>query len=271
MLTFLFWNIQKKPILPRVARLCATHAVDVLVLTECDATPQDVLAVLNANNPKPYCYPFTPSHRIQVFTRLPERQLATLYNDDNGRITIRKLKLNRKPPILLCAVHLLSQNDTTDSDRAAHAQRIAGYLREQEDRERMSRTVLVGDFNMNPFDNAVVNGEVFHALMTRDLAERRNLRIIQGERRRTFFNPMWQFLTDRGKQPAGTYYFHRSVPLNHYWHTFDQVLVRPELMDKLVSVDILDTDGVDSFLSADGWPDDSVASDHLPLLFRLDV
>jgi hypothetical protein len=47
MLTVLFWNIQKKPLLDRVARIVRAHAVDVVVLAECVQTDAELLAALN--------------------------------------------------------------------------------------------------------------------------------------------------------------------------------------------------------------------------------
>ncbi|MBI2808325.1 MAG: hypothetical protein HYX68_25335 [Planctomycetes bacterium] len=52
---------------------------------------------------------------------------------------------------------------------------------------------------------------------------------------------------------------------------FDQVLVRPELMDRLDDLRILDSDGEVSFLNHAGRPDRNTASDHLPILFRLRI
>jgi endonuclease/exonuclease/phosphatase family metal-dependent hydrolase len=81
---------------------------------------------------------------------------------------------------------------------------------------------------------------------------------------------MWRFLADRGRGPSGTYYRRESVPVNHYWHALDQVLVRPELADKVVNVEILDHDGTEPLTHPDGgWPDPDQASDHLPLLFTI--
>jgi hypothetical protein len=94
--------------------------------------------------------------------------------------------------------------------------------------------------------------------------------VVKGYDGPAFFNPMWQFLTDRGSLPAGTHYFAESKPVNHYWYTPDQVLVRPEVADKLVDVQVLGTDGYDSLVDRRfGWPDTTGGSDHLPILFRI--
>lgn len=52
---------------------------------------------------------------------------------------------------------------------------------------------------------------------------------------------------------------------------FDQVLIRPDLLEAFDNKDlmILTSDGVTSFISRQGLPDSTVASDHLPLLFKL--
>ncbi len=108
----------------------------------------------------------------------------------------------------------------------------------------------------------------FHALLTRDLVRRRDDRTVKFTDRPAFFNPMWRFMTDR--HPAGTYYLRDSRPINHFWHTPDQLLVRPAVMDTLEEVTVVDSDGTESLLDpANGWPDTVNGSDHLPLLFRL--
>ncbi len=272
MLTFLFWNVQKKPILHRVARICEAHAVDVVILAECEAKLSEVVASLNVDTANRYVAPNAIAQRTKIVFRHSEMVHVELFNDSADRLAVRRLSFDGRSPVLLGVVHLPSPVSWTLDDRAAFVQHVAEDLRRIEDLERNRRTVLVGDFNMSPFDNALVGAYSFHALMTRELAARKNNRLVQGIECRSFFNPMWQFLTDRNSRPAGTHYFESSTPINHFWHTYDQVLVRPELMDKLSKVEILDSDGVESFVKSDGRPDSgSSSSDHLPILFQLDL
>jgi hypothetical protein len=51
----------------------------------------------------------------------------------------------------------------------------------------------------------------------------------------------------------------------------DQVLLRPALIDRLATLEILDHDGKHSLLAPDGTPDKRYLSDHLPIHFELDV
>ena len=54
---------------------------------------------------------------------------------------------------------------------------------------------------------------------------------------------------------------------------FDQVLVRPDLIGKFMhgELKVLTAIGTDPLLKTSGIPDADLASDHLPLLFGLDV
>lgn len=267
MLTVLFWNIQKKPLLDRVARIVRTHAVDVVVLAECVQTDAELLATLNMGVGKKFRCPRRLTDKFRIAFSNPILRLPHRRDSVGEHMSFYEPQFRRKPSFILAIAHLPSKQAHRDSV----VQEIAGDLRRTEMRLKHARTVVVGDFNRSPFDDVMVDALGFHALMTRDLADRRHLRTVAGVEYPTFFNPMWRFLTDRGSQPAGTYYFHPSVPTNHFWYALDQVLVRPEVADKLSSVEVLESDGADSLLdSANRWPDQSAGSDHLPLLVRLD-
>ncbi len=272
MVTILFWNIGRKPLLARLARMAAREAADVVILAECVDAPADVVAALNAAG-SGWAAPASVCERLRTFSRLPPGSLAETFNDGSKRLNVWELRVGSGEPVLLAGVHLVSKFNRTDAAQSAAAGRVTEELELEENRHGHARTVVIGDFNMTPFDPGLVSGVGFHALMTRELAERRSERVMNARPcRRTFFNPMWQFLTDRGPAPAGTYYRHDSDYDNHYWYALDQVLVRPELAGKLVRVAILDHDGTDPLtVLRGGWPDTNNGSDHLPVLVTLDV
>jgi hypothetical protein len=121
---------------------------------------------------------------------------------------------------------------------------------------------------MNPFDPGVAGA--LHAVSSRAVA-RRGGHEIRGQWFPLFYNPMWGCFGDRTEGPPGSYYLHASKPLNYYWNLYDQVLLRPGLMDLLQEVRVLEDDGQTSLLTRHGLPDGSAGSDHLPVLFRLDL
>ncbi len=122
---------------------------------------------------------------------------------------------------------------------------------------------------MDPFDDGVVAANGLHAVMTKALA-RTMSRTVQGREYRFFYNPMWAFFGDGTPGPAGTHFYQQAAHTTRFWHIVDQVLVRPELVDDLLDVAILDDAG-HSLLNQAGRLNEEVGSDHLPLLFRLRV
>jgi exonuclease III len=270
MLSLLFWNIAKNAIIKRVALVASHYNVDVLVLAECAAQPADVLAELNTSGGTPYCFPQSESRKILIFTRLEESSLIDHYNNPDGSVTIRRLKLKTFPQILLVAAHLPSKLSWDPDDQEEAAKELAREIEDAESARRHERTILLADLNMNPFEPGVVMNSALHAVMTRDRARERD-RVVRNRAFRFFYNPMWGLFGDLTTGPPGTIHYSAAKPVCYFWNMFDQVLLRPDLMDKLVSITILDSDGTDSLLTDGGFPDKGGASDHLPVLVQLDL
>jgi hypothetical protein len=130
----------------------------------------------------------------------------------------------------------------------------------------------VGDLNMNPFETGVVGANGLHAVMSRSLA-RRTARTVNGISYPFFYNPMWSRMGDSSAGPCGTFYYERSEQVVYFWNTFDQVLLRPELLDRfdIEHLVVPTTAGGTPLVTSDGRPDKKSASDHLPLVFELDL
>lgn len=191
------------------------------------------------------------------------------YDSGDDRLTIRRLT-TKTTTILLGGIHFQSQSYWKPTEQAAEAQVLRKNIDEEEDLAGHRRTVLVGDLNMNPFDDGLVLAQAFGAVMTRDLAIAVE-RTVAKRNYRLFYNPMWGYLGDRTPGPPGTFYYSASNPLTYFWNVFDQVLLRPGLMNTLIDLQILDTDGQTPLLTKTGKPRKSEVSDHLPILFRLDI
>jgi len=66
---FLFWNINRKPLGGLIAELAETHRLDVIVLAECAADPNEMLRVLNQRPGEGFHLASGLGTRIVVFTR----------------------------------------------------------------------------------------------------------------------------------------------------------------------------------------------------------
>jgi len=270
MLTFLFWNTNRKPIAGLVARLVEEHQVDVLALAEMGISGVEILLRLNAGSPDFHYAPSRLPTAVEVFTRFSPDFLTPMF--ESGRISIRRMTLPARPELLLAMMHLPSKLHWSEDSQALGFPELARELRQEEERAGHARTLLIGDLNVDPFEPGMVSASGLHGMMTRQLASRGS-RTVQGRVYPTFYNPMWGHFGDRSGGPSGTYYYERAEQVVHFWHIFDQVLIRPDLLQFCPSdpVTIITQAGDTPLRMESGRPDQSIGSDHFPLLFKLSL
>ncbi len=269
MLTFLFWNLNNRPLGSLIAHLANEHDVDLLLLAECPIPVADLLAEVNQGQPRKFTGPDQRSlcERILILPRFSGRFLKRVV--ESGRHTFRHVRTPGNESILLGVVHLGSKLYLSPASQSQAVTSLRYVIARAEQEVGHTRTVLVGDWNMNPFEDGMVSAAGLHGVMTRELALQGS-RTIDGEAYRFFYNPMWGRFGDTTPGPPGTYYYRGSEHVTHFWHLFDQVLLRPELLSffRPEDLEILDRVGTTSLLTQAGLPDRSIGSDHLPLLFR---
>lgn len=270
MTSFLFWNLQKKPLEGLVSELAEAHEVDVLILTECTIPAHIILEALNQRAGSMFQLTDSQCEEIVIYTRFSSEFLQKQLDD--SRLTIRRLLLPGSEEILIAALHHPSKLYWNNASQSAECYRVSATIRTVEEEVGHRRTVLVGDFNMNPFEDAIVAANGLNAVMARMVATR-GTRTVLAQEYPFFYNPMWGHFGDAIEGPSGTFYDGRSEHVSYFWNMFDQVLIRPELLSMFRNEDlkILSGGAEKSLLTPNGLPNTSVASDHLPILFRLDL
>ena len=268
MLTFLFWNIRRRPLQGLIAEIVEAYDVDILLLAECDIDGLTMTNELYINTRERFWRIRSPSERIATYTKFSPRWVRRILDEDG--LSIRHMSHPIHGQLLVVSAHLRSRLHRTIDELNFSTPKLRSHIEEAEELVGHRRTVVVGDLNLNPFDSGVVGSEGFHGVMDRQTAGR-NSRRVEGHTRRFFYNPMWSRLGGESVGPAGTYYYNSASPVNHFWHTFDQVLIRPELLPNFRDEDLIVLTEINShsFLTANGLPNARVASDHLPLLFKL--
>lgn len=269
MINFLFWNLNKKPLEHLIKELAFQHDVDVIMLAEYEGNPTRLLQVINAED---FYYFFNESFcdKIRVYSKFRDEFFPKF--SESHRYTIRHLKLPGLQDVLLAIVHFPSKINFADKSQEVESEELAKFIKDAEQRVGHSRTVLVGDLNMNPFENGMIKTTGLHSVMSQQLAKRGS-RIVQDREYPFFYNPMWNFLGDFSSFSSGTHYYSSSEHITYFWNMFDQVLVRPELLDifSMGDLRIIDSIGERSLLKKDGLPNTNFASDHLPILFSLQL
>ncbi len=263
--------------------------IDVLMLTECPPSFKQggLLPLLNTRRNDEYH--FSPAaqqdgyQNMVIYSRYASR-VSSKPGLDGKRFTVRKIELvGNKPAVLLVAAHQPSKFPSRSLQmQIEDAKELSAGIVEAERSTGIARTLLVGDFNADPFEPGMIWAQGLHAMMTRRIATGDNPRYpgtrqTENRRYRMFYNPMWRHYGELNSVPSGshygTFYYGKLGRENFYWHMLDQALFRAELLTSFRddSLEIVTQAGGISLLNSQGIPDSENFSDHLPITFELEL
>jgi hypothetical protein len=185
----------------------------------------EILSILNENtNPdRLFNAPFLVlPKKISFYTRY--EKFKVIYDYEYWG-SIQKITHPCGIEILLVAVHIQSKLHSDEITQLSSSIEIANQINLCEEEQKHTRTIVIGDFNMNPFELGLVSPDAFHAVMDQQVAA--TTKTVRKKIKKFFYNPMWSCLGDMSKGTSGTYYYSSSKIPSYYWNTFDQVLIRP--------------------------------------------
>lgn len=237
-----------------------------VVLSEYDGDGNTALASLMSIDSNYRLIPSIGCERIRLFVSLPGSNIE--HGPETGRYTIKQLSIPGHRPLTLCLAHLQSKLHAEAFDQLHFASYFKMSIEEGEEQFSHSNTIVMGDLNMNPFDPGMVSANGLNAVSCLKVASRIS-RSIDDRDHQFFYNPCWNLLGDFN-QPAGTFFHSSPGTQSHYWHTLDQVLLRPAIAERLIqtSLKIVTSAGGSTLTCGKGRPK---ASDHLPVSFSLDL
>lgn len=273
-MNFLFWNTARKSLSSEVAKLALERGADFVILAEAEDHAAAYLIALNQKR-REALFGLAPAfiangNRLRVFSRLPAGEIAPAATDRT--CSVYHVHPAGALAFTLACVHLPSALHMTQDDRAALAGETVRLIASAEESAGHTRTLVIGDFNMNPFEPGMIGSTGFHAILDRRIAAT-GQRKVQERTRPFFYNPMWRFMNDDRLAFCGSHYYRKSVPFCHFWNTFDQVLIRPELLPTFddAGLSLVDSIGGKSLLDANGRPNKIHHSDHLPISLNLNL
>src|ERR1035438_6060744 len=110
-ITFLCWNLNRKPLQQLVAEVARSRNVEVVILIECDIDPGEVVQSLNRDTRGSFHYAARPAaaagETVRIFTRFSPDLLRPL--QDGQRFTIREMCLGSHADVIVAAVHFPSK------------------------------------------------------------------------------------------------------------------------------------------------------------------
>ncbi|MCI5165556.1 MAG: hypothetical protein D3903_05540 [Candidatus Electrothrix sp. GM3_4] len=256
-----FWNIQRKDLTGAVCALAKSTTADVIVLNENTVSGSETLRALRSKVSPDFYIPAFSDKRFHCFCRNSALDLSEVHS--GFRTSVRKFRLGHQR-ILLALVHGVDLRNYDAETRQSFAQELAGELNFVRKEQNIEKLILLGDFNMNPYDRAMNLAAGLNAMMTRSCAEKKTRQHL-GKKYDFYYNPMWSLLGDNTKGPAGTAY-DTSSQGPYGWSMLDQVVLHHSIIPFFNKVEILTEAGEYSFIDKNGRPDAKNASDHFPIV-----
>ena len=281
-MTILFWNFKPKEDaskhsednnegLKYLKDLTSNHDIDILVLIESKLNPSNVLLILNEQDTSYYYCPnkININTSIQIFTKFSSDLLVPI-KDFPKRYTARKLTIpSKNEELLFIVVHFYSKVWHSSKDQTIEAANLSSFINESESEVKHQQTIVLGDFNMNPFEDGMVQTTGLHATMDKQTALKVS-KTVDGNDYKYFYNPMWSFFGEEGKSEVNGTYYHRKGHICYYWNILDQVIFRPEVIEYFDenSLQIITNTPNYNLLKSNGRVNEKI-SDHLPVMFKL--
>ncbi|MFA1739103.1 hypothetical protein [Lysinibacillus fusiformis] len=260
-MNFLFWNVNRQSIGNTIVELVEENDIDVLILAEYVEDIKGLLKEFSESKRAMYYYENIPHYdRLKILTSFSTGHIERV-KDDKHYMTLR-LPHENLGFITLFAVHFFSKLHRNESDFNLKTYKFSSEVLEIENRIGSDNTVICGDFNMNPYEEGMISVGKLHAFPTKKEA-RKLKRTFDFEDYKMFYNPMWKLIGD--DEILGTYHYASPHSNGLYWNIFDQVIIRPALIDNFGGLTVIRNTQKTILADENGI----LVSDHLPIMFSL--
>lgn len=265
---YLFWNTNKKDVDEMIYNMVAEYEPTILALAEYERSIDNLAKNITVRTGKEYkvVQKFACRVQILIYEKFSD---GVKHCADHTNYTIKILPYNSfHENHIVAFVHLPSKmQDNREKNRYLLEQITCKINNLNNDRRR--KALIFGDFNLNPYEDAMTYLTGCNAVSSRKVAMRIS-RKDRNEKDKEFlyyYNPMWNFLGDFN-DINGTYYYDKTADHSRYWNTFDQFVVSPELIKDIRDIKIIKSVGEVCLFNKRGIPNPGI-SDHYPLYFKL--
>ena len=150
----LFWNVAKQNVEDRIARIATKFGAQIIVLAESEMMPHRLTHALRNGSGETFKYLNTQCKRLAIATSINPRFIEFRFEAD--RYSIFELKLPLTKSYLVAAAHGPSKLYWKQEDQAHFVRSLSASVRDVEKGVGHSRTIVIGDFNLDPFENPMV-------------------------------------------------------------------------------------------------------------------
>lgn len=256
----LFWNLKGNDILEYIKECVLEYDIDIAVFSEYTSVDFESLECKLEKE-----YRYIPNmggcKKVALFVK---SSIEVAVKREQARYALYSVEYNNKNYIL-AAIHLQDRWTTDTQVRIMTIGRLVNDIKNLEESEHCKNTIIIGDFNANPFDDELLQVNAFNAVLYKDIINSSETKKVGEERFRRFYNPIIHFLSEDTKMYGSHYNTNKSN--SPIWHCLDQVLVSKKLVESVNELKYIRNIGSKSLLNRKK-PNASI-SDHLPLYVQI--
>lgn len=260
MLNILFWNLKRNAIEDYIIDCIVENNIDISVFSEFDGI--DFIKIQKSLG-KMYGHILTVQDDRKV-TLIAKTTFRVTVVQQQNRYNIYHVKTAVKD-YLLAAVHLEDRRNYKSAERIETIKRLIADIEQTEELLKCSNTIVIGDFNANPYDEELLSKFAFNSVLFKAIIEKSELTNPNSLKRKRFYNPILHYISE-DTEMYGSFY-HEKEYLTSYWYCLDQVLVRKGLINNINQMKYLKRINKKNLLE-NTIPNGKI-SDHLPLLVNI--
>ena len=263
MLNILFWNLHGKSIEKIIAECLIENDISMAAFSEFNGIDFQKLekSLFKQYHLVQSLYVDPSQTQGNIHTRLiVKNSIEATAIQEQGRYSIFKIKTSMQQYILV-AIHLQDRRNKKTIDRIHTIEKIKADIEKYEKELKCNSTIVIGDFNANPYDEELLSVHGFNAVLFKDIILSNEYRKYEFLEYKHFYNPILDFISASNKMHGS--FYHSGDSYTPIWHCVDQILLRKELVHNLGELKYIMKIG-DTNLIKIKRPDDSI-SDHLPL------
>ena len=187
----------------------------------------------------------------------------SLIQEYKNRFFIYKVIYN-KIEFIIGALHFPSKLFFNESAQLCEAiDYVAQIVKIEKDLDN-DNTIIIGDFNMNPFAIGMISANGFNSVCSKEIALKK-IRKIQSINYKYFYNPAWKLYAGLSDEIYGTFYYSNPNHTDFHWNIFDQALLRSKIIEKN-EIDF----GIINDNKQNNIRNKGAISDHYPVFLKLE-
>ena len=276
-MNFLFWNIKGRsiadgmPLLGVLQKIVRAESIDLIALAEYKEYSEQLDSALVSNNTFTRLKKLSSKiEKVDVFYDPQKIEVNIAQNNElSTALRIKSKETGVNINGFFC--HLPSKIHRNADEQREYAIDYMEEVVSYEEQTSCNKTFICGDFNMSPYEEGMVCSRGFHSIMDANVTRKYPSRNVNKKQYSTFYNPMWGLVGDLGRgDVAGSYYYNGYKSSEYFWYMYDQVILRPSLLDYFDNSKLrVITQGESYNLLDNKSKINTIYSDHLPISFTL--